>query len=295
MGLKKILLLVCFLSLVPGLSACTCFAVYTNQPIYGMNFDYPPVDIRFTLTPAGGMRVFQMEFLLQGRYASTVGMNSRGLFGSCQMRYPIGTPAAAGDDEIYTWQLFDHALHHFTSLDQVTALLSQKRLVHSRTSLHDCFADPIDALVVEPGTEGNAITRKQGDYLVMTNFPLKDFSGKNPDQMTGVGADRYRAACRHIEVHLKDFTVDQAFTTLEKAQSKGRWPTLASMVFLPYQGIVYIALNSDFSHIWRVSLPDGILATHAGFSLQREMPLDASGIRAACLAAMNSRNNPADK
>ena len=65
--------------------ACTSFAVYSNGPLYGMNFDYSEVPIRFTIREFGDLSVFQMEFNVDGDYIPTVGMNSKGLFASCQM------------------------------------------------------------------------------------------------------------------------------------------------------------------------------------------------------------------
>lgn len=42
--------------------ACTSFAVFADRPLYGMNFDYPDVELRFTLTRVGDRKVFVMEF-----------------------------------------------------------------------------------------------------------------------------------------------------------------------------------------------------------------------------------------
>ncbi len=68
--------------------ACTSFAVYSAETWYGMNFDYPEVELRFTLNRAGELKLFQMEFRQGDGFVPTVGMNSAGLFASCQMLYP---------------------------------------------------------------------------------------------------------------------------------------------------------------------------------------------------------------
>jgi len=267
--------------------ACTSFAVYSDETLYGMNFDYPDVEVRFTINTVGDLRVFQMEFEQEDGWAPTVGMNSAGLFASCQMLFPEveGAITTAGD-ELFTWQLYRSALHDFVTAEDVDRYLSDKRVVHWSVTLHDLIADPHgDAMVVEPGDGENVITRIDGDFIVMANFPNGDFVGQSYENVSGVGAKRYKVAYEHIQNHKDAFDVDQALETLEKAVSTGDWPTLCSMVFYPEQGEVFIALASDFSRIWRLSLEDQTIEPYRGLARVRGVQVDASGVVASELEA----------
>ncbi len=258
--------------------ACTGFAVYTGEPIYGMNFDYPPRELRFRLISQNERLVFRMEFPQEGVWYSTVGMNSDGVFSSVQMLFPEWPAVQAGPDQMYLWRVSDYALEETSSASQTMDLLSSRHVVEGQTSLHTIIADPQgNAFVLEPGRENNRITPIQGKSLLMTNFPLADFAGKESRQMQGVGADRYQKAWAYIAETLDRFDTTQAFETLHRAQNDGGSPTLCSMVFLPNRREVFIALNRDFNKLWRVSLRDRTVSTYQGFAGSGELPVTDRG------------------
>ena len=277
----------------PGSFACTSFAVYADETLYGMNFDYPDVELRFTIRPNGDRKVFQMEFAQGNDFSMTVGMNSAGLFSSCQMLFPEAPATTSrGANDLYPWQVYAEALSNMESVREVTEFISDKRVVHWSVTLHDLFADVYgDAMVVEAGDIENVITRIEDDFLVMTNFPNGEFAGKSYTEVEGVGADRYNIAYDNISDNLDRFDVDLGLETLEKAALEGEFSTQASMVFDPEKREVYIALRRDFSRIWKVSIADGTIETFSGFGQSRTMPLDASGVLASDLESSGSSRN----
>jgi hypothetical protein len=270
--------------------ACTSFAVYSDETFYGMNFDYPDVELRFTIRPSGDLKVFQMEFAQGDDFAPTVGMNSAGLFASCQMLFPEAPATTSpGPNGVYTWQLYREALFNFDSVHKVDEFISDKRVVHSSVTLHDLFADPGGgAMVVEPGDGENVITRIKGDFIVMTNFPNGDFAGQSYEAVEGTGADRYKIVHENISQHSAAFDVNRGLETLEKAVLSGEFSTQASMVFDPEKGQVYVALKRDFGKIWKVSIADETIETFAGFAKAEKIPLDASGVLASDLERMGT-------
>jgi hypothetical protein len=265
--------------------ACTSFAVYSEETFYGMNFDYPDVEIRFTINSNGDMKVFQMEFLQEDDFVPTVGMNSGGLFASCQMLYPEAEHTTrSGEEDVYTWQVYGESLFNFNTVEEVTEFISDRRVLNWSVTLHDLFADTRgDAMVVEAGDEDNVITRIEDDFIVMTNFPNGDFRGKSYQEVEGVGADRYKVAYQHILNNLETFNLGRGLETLEKAVSTGDWPTQCSMVFDPGKGEVFIALERDFKRIWMVSIEDETIETYSGFGEVRKTHLDSSGVLATDL------------
>ena len=272
--------------------ACTSFAVYSDETLYGMNFDYPDVEIRFTINAAGDLRVFQMEFEQEDGWSPTVGMNSAGLFASCQMLFPeVEGTAGTSENEILTWQVYRRALYDFATVEDVEQHLNDRRVVHWSVTLHDLIADPHgDAMVVEPGEAENVLTRMDGDFIVMANFPNGDFVGQRYEDVSGVGADRYKAAYRHILDNLGEFGRTEALETLERAvQLSGGYSTLCSMVFDPARNEVLIALRRDFDRIWKVSLKDGTIETHRGSGRDWKAKLGSAGVTATKMQANTER------
>jgi len=270
-----------------GIFACTGFAVYDNEPIYGMNFDYPPRELRFSLTSTQGRQVFRMEFPQEGSWYSTVGMNSDGVFSSAQMLYPVLPAVQAGPDDLYIWAAADYALEQSSSASAVLSLVNSRRLVEGETSLHVLVADSTGtSFVLEPGVSGNRITPIKDRFLVMTNFPLADYAGQNYLQTRGAGADRYQKAWPFIQSNLNDFGAAQAMETLNLARNSGASPTLVSMVFLPQREEVLIALDGDQSKLWKASLKERIISTEKGFEGNGSLALDEKGVLASSLRSI---------
>jgi hypothetical protein len=272
--------------------ACTSFAVYSDETLYGMNFDYPDVEIRFTINTAGDLRVFQMEFEQDDGWSPTVGMNSAGLFASCQMLFPeVEGSAETSENEVFTWEVYRRALYDFVTVEDVEQYLNDRRVVHWSVTLHDLIADPHgDAMVVEPGETANVITRIDGDFIVMANFPNGEFVSQSYEDVSGVGADRYKAAYRHILDHLREFGRTEALEALERAvQLSGGYSTLCSMVFDPARNEVLIALRRDFDRIWKVSLEDGTIETHRGSGRSWKAQLGPAGVTATKMLANAER------
>jgi hypothetical protein len=265
--------------------ACTSFAVYSDETFYGMNFDYPDTEVQFTIEPSGDLKAFQMKFADGEGFAATVGMNSAGLFSSCQMLFPeVPQAASRGSNDVYPWEVYRQALFDAERVKEVTEFISDKRVIQGSVTLHDLFADPQgDAMVVEAGDKENIVTRIEGDFIVMTNFPNGDLAGQSYKNAEGVGGDRYKIAYENISDHLTTFDVQRGLETLEKAALSGEFSTQASLVFAPERGEIYVALKRDFSKIWKVSLVDETIETYSGFGRSRRMNLGPDGVTASDL------------
>ena len=273
--------------------ACTSFAVYNGSPLYGMNFDYPDVPVRFTLQEYGDLKVFQMEFNDRGGYVPTVGMNSSGLFSSSQMLFPE-QPSFRGTDNFMTlWQLFRAGLNRHHNVAQVLALIDEYQIITSDLTLHDLFADSSgEAVIVEVIDEQEKLIPMTGQYIVMTNFPVSSIQGQPISEIEGTGADRYRIADRIIQENLDDFQVDTGLQILEEAALRGDFSTQASMVFDPVKQEIYIALDRDFNKIWIASLVNNNIRTWRGFSGQGSLPLDYHGVTEKELLEMELSATP---
>ncbi len=274
-----------FFLLVSISIACTGYAVYADKVWYGMNFDYPPEsDIRFSESDLEGCGIFTMSFYnTDGLFwVPVAGMNEHGLFSSLQYQCPMieGTPEQS-PDQLQIHQLFGTAINEYSSMDEVECIIDSMELINLYDlTLHALIADPSgNALIAEAGDGENLITRINGDWIVMTNFPNADFINTPPAEIVGVGDERYRRALAYIEENYSSFGLSEAFGTLEAAiNTDSVWSTKASMVFDPLERTVYIGIDSDFQRIWRVTMDEGIIETWSGFVKNRSASVWENGI-----------------
>lgn len=276
--------------------ACTSFAVYSGSPLYGMNFDYPEVPVRFTIREFGDLQVFQMEFKDEGGYIPTVGLNNEGLFASSQMLFPEMPPTpSGGEKQMSIWQLYQAGLYRHRSVAEVLNLADEYQITNSSLTLHGLFADPRGAaVVVEVINDQEELVHITGKYIVMTNFPVSSIQGQPIDEVEGVGADRYQIAVQIIRENIDNFQVDTGLRILEESALLGEFSTQASMVFDPINLLIYIALDRDFSKVWLVSLKDNTISTFRGFTSQQTLPLDQRGVTEEVMVEMGL-SLPADQ
>jgi len=266
-------------------SACTSFAAYGDTTYYGMNFDYgAEFPLRLHVDSPEGGPVFHLAFERDGRPVRTAGMNSRGLMSAVQELYPPrpGT-SAEGPGELYIWRVYFEALAHFDRAEDVATFVGTRRLIQPSAgpNLHAIVADPAGtALVVEPGEERNAITTIDGGYIVMTNFPVCALEHSAPEEIPGVGIDRYVAARDYLEEHAESLDLEGAFEVLERTS----WTfTRASMVFAPESGEVYVAFDRDYDKVYRISLASRTVETYRGFAEPATWRIGPRGLAAAAL------------
>jgi hypothetical protein len=289
--MKKIhiFLIVCIGSIfiASPLYACTSFAVFGNHFLYGMNFDYFLVPLKFIIDTHGSIKTFHLAFnvKLPGMdfFAKTGGMNSKGLFGACQILMPpVEVPSQTGVNDIFIPIFYES----FAPLDKVRTvenLLKDKRLINfPGASHHNLYADTSgNGMIIEPGTDKNRITKIENNFIVMTNFPIYDLKGKNYTEAKGMGADRYKIAYEYLRDNVDNFSIDKGFELLQKAINKD--PGLAtrcSMIFDPINNEIFIAIDGNFNKIWKVSLEESTIETFSGFNISIKKPLDSKGLMA---------------
>lgn len=273
----------CLSWLSPSALACTSFAVYSGETIYGMNFDYPEVEVRLRVRSEGDLRIFELEFQKDGLFIPTVGMNSAGLFASCQLQFPEASPARpSGPNPLFVPHAFRMAISRYRTVSEVLEFFEDRTLAYWWQTLHNLYADRNrDAVVAEVGEGVNRLTSIEGDFIVMTNFPNADFAGLPLTEINGVGADRYRIAHQAIAADLQSFTWEKAFVVLRKTASSGYWPTLCSLVLGPERGEIYVALNREYDRIWKISLNAATIEPLFGPNEGKASELPPGGILAS--------------
>lgn len=264
--------------------ACTSFAVYADKPIYGMNFDYNQVTLRFVVE-----REDVSLFALYFEGYRTVTMNNEGLFMSTQAQYPAMPGGFLRPQHEYLYTYLDLQCQE-PDVASVVRNIDGVRLVHypQGVTLHTLVADADgDAAIIEVGDNENEMVPICGDFIVMTNFKNSDFRDMPYYKVQGTGADRYITAYEFIEDNLENFDINLALETLKKTTQP---ITLSSMVFDPQENMVYISIDKDFGKIWKVSITDKTIETYAGFDKKVVSKIPKDGLRASDLLAGNYSN-----
>ena len=297
--MKRLLSIALVLVLILGVTqfavACSSFAVYGKHgPIFGMNVDIPAHgeaqespdgrffeqrDNRIAINLHGDTKVF--------RYDHHFFFNDRGVFGCAQEAWPPQRMERSYESIIH-WHPTLYALGtEFEKATDVIEILEEARLRYTRDAdFHCLFADSQgNAIIVEPGVDQNHLLPMEGDYIVMTNFFNHLLEGDYTDPnleayphltlMDYLDPDRrYRIAETMIQSSLADFDDLKAFEVLEAMTQP---LTKFSIIIVPEQQQLYIALFRDFSRIWQVDLEAETIATYHGFVDYRIEHLDVKG------------------
>lgn len=280
------------LSLVDSVWACTSFAVYSHQVLYGMNFDFSDVAMKFLITTHGDLKTFHLAFERMfgdvGLFVKTAGMNTKGLFGSCQEQRPSDDcKQALKDGDLYVFQVYE-SIGQCDDVSSVEILMKNKALINlPDLNLHNLFADTNGcAMITESGDDGNKVTHIDGPYMAMTNFAHFKFKGQSHTEVEGTGANRYKQCHEYLQDNHHHFTIENGFDLLQRTWNRDPdYPTQCSMVFDPQACEVYIAVKRNMSNIFRVSLETQTLTMWKGRcnALSGPLVLDDAGIKVSDL------------
>jgi hypothetical protein len=287
--MKKLIIAILFFLLVltplNHAYACTCFAVYSDKPIYAMNFDYPETELKFVITEDKETKALFMQFKVGNNFSPTVGMNDKGLFVTTQMQYPqIPGQNSRTKDEIFIPELGDY-IQNCKNVQEILQAVENKKFVQLRSlTLHNMLADMEgNAVITEAGDEKNELLPITGNFLVMTNFRNSDYKNKPLNEISGTGSDRYIKAYQYIDENKEGFHLDKALEGLKMTVQNGSYPTLSSMVFVPEENCVYIALHRDFERLWKIYIQDKTIETFKGFDADMKFYIPDNGIFASDL------------
>lgn len=272
--------------------ACTSFAVYSGNVFYAMNFDFADLPMKFLIAANGDIRTFHLAFERTlgtvSFFVNTAGMNDKGLFAACQELHPVNQhPREKEETDLYMFELYE-AISACTCVNEIEERCQERALVDMPgITLHNLFADTRgEAMVTEAGEAGTHMVKKSGDYMVMTNFPVRTMAGKNYLAARGKGEDRYIICHEYLDRHLSDFSIENGFELLSKCRNTDpQYPTACSMVFDPQKKAVYIVMARNFSRIWKLSIENQTLETWRGFRRHLSIPVPKGecGIPAAAL------------
>jgi hypothetical protein len=268
---------------------CTSFAVYAPHPIYGMNFDYPDVEVQFRLEGEGAEATLYMCLERDGQFMPMSGVNARGLFAAAQILVARSEILPRPDDDLISpYALFSESLRVARHTAEVVGILGGRRMAYTpQRRGHQLYADSEGhTLIVEPGVDGNVLLPSAEPYTVMTNFPNASLRDRDPSSATGCGADRFRIACDFIAGHPNGFGFTEGLEMLRRAALHANsFKTQSSWVLDPIRGEAYIVVQRDFARVWRARFAARTLETFSGFCQPVTLHLTAEGVLASQMAA----------
>jgi hypothetical protein len=265
---------------------CTSFVLYADKSYIGMNFDISARPIKLTHSGKGGFLVSQKD---GPAWHPAFGCNRYGTFMNMQMVDPVEAGNyRRGKDCVHIHKLFVDILSGSWTADGLEKLLQSKTVVNvPGYSVHSMIAMPNRrAWVVEPGRGILRLDAAERNFLVLTCFPLSDFTGRDCVKVKGAGADRYKTVYPQLMESGEAFHVNRGLGVLQAVtQPGGEFPTQFSMISVMEDEKIYFTLSRNFDRQYEFSFRDGMIRTGKGFESPQELTLDGKGILLSDLKA----------
>ena len=117
-------------------------------------------------------------------------------------------------------------------------------------AMHSLLADREGRIMLlEPG---NGYSIIQGEYAVLSNFPMLELPGDFRDENAGFyGKDRYDKAMNMLRDSNEDFSIEDGIRILRAVKQEGTWATRVSFVYSNNENAVYYCKERDFDHMIR--------------------------------------------
>jgi len=262
---------------------CTCFALYRERPIYAMNFDFAPIEMKVCLkkTVSGKFICFYIRYFK--KYSPLVGMTDTGEFVNLQEMHFINKKKnflpRQSNQHLNGMQLFRNYLHRKIQLQEIMTLEgAQSFFMPPSFQVHNMYADSTGQASILECIDGKLQQQKiMGNRLVMTNFPNTIYKNLQAMDARCQGGARYALVQKLLNKADSGDLVAQAFHILKAArQDHPKHPTQCSMVFDPNSQAVYFKIRSNWKRVWRISLIDEVLV-EMNRSLAVERLLDQGG------------------
>lgn len=269
---------------------CTSFAVYNqNNPIYGMNFDSDDIDLKLNIYNYADRDVFYFSGLMDNNYIDIAGINSNGLFICTQLlEYSPNFQPSSNGNNVCVFDVIEESLRVGDKVSDFLDILNNRNAFYSvknpffpNMGLHTIVADKYgDAVILEEGINTNIISKIDGKFIVMTNFPNGNFENQKFDEVCGCGADRYIKAYKDIDDKINNFGINDAFDVLRKTSqdTTSQAPTICSIVFEPLKLEAYICLKNDFDKKWKVSIKEKTIHSLNGLNNNDSIIFTTEGV-----------------
>lgn len=258
---------------------CTSFVLHEDRTYIGMNFDLSERPIKMALSGDHQLIILQKE---GGRFLPALGFNKKGIFMNLHMVNPNEEGKyKRNKNSVHMMRLFDEVLSEKVKMTVLPTYLQEKEIVNVPDySVQSMIVVPNKkSFIVEPGKKHIDTDQLEDDFMVLTNFSVRDAMEHEDTALQGPGSDRYQAAYTELANRRDDFSVEQGLTILKQtAQREGDYPTQLSMIFSPEEESIYFSLKGDFKKIYKFSFADMMLTTVRGFERHFSLLIKKKGV-----------------
>jgi hypothetical protein len=186
-----------------------------------------------------------------------------------------------GKNCVHIIKVFEDVLSGHINPEALNRFLQATTIVNvPNLSVHSMIAGKNrHALAIEPGRKNIYLDTGGGNFVVLTNFPLSDFVGRDYSEVAGCGADRYHICYSMLSGSQHTFNVNLGFSILEKtAQSTGDFPTQFSMLAVPEDNVIHFVIQRNFNERLAFSFADNTIQPGDDFKCRNMRLLDKKGI-----------------
>ncbi len=246
---------------------CTSFVLHEDETYIGMNFDLSERPIKMALSGDNQLLILQKE---GGRFLPAIGFNKNGIFMNLHMVNPNEEGKyKRNKNSIHMMRFFDEVLSEKVKTSVLPTYLQEKEIVNVPDySVQSLIVGPNKkSFLVEPGRKYIDTDQLEDNFMVLTNFSVRDAMEQEDMTLQGPGSGRYQLAYGGLVNRRGDFSVEQGLSILKQtAQREGDFPTQLSMLFSPEEENIYFSLKGDFNRLYKFSFSDMMLTTVRGFA-----------------------------
>ena len=187
------------------------------------------------------------------------GINHKGNFGNCLNNMCFTkAPFRLGENVISIDHIVDDYISGTSNLEDIIRIANEKEIMNLPNgsvdipdlAMHSLLADREGRIMLlEPG---NGYSIIQGEYAVLSNFPMLELAGDFRDENAGFyGKDRYDKAMNMLRDSNEDFSIEDGIRILRAVKQEGTWATRVSFVYSNNENAVYYCKERDFDHMIR--------------------------------------------
>lgn len=235
---------------------CTSFVYRKNIVLVGMNFDNDGREYHVSDIDGKG---FLIAVKMGDVFFPSIGISSNGIFVNDQMVDPNekGVYKRQNAKRWVTSKLIETILKTNINFSEIISLLEQVEIVNvPKLSTHNLIVGRNgDICVVEPGRKNIISKKEESDWFILTNFPISDYKGATPTNVTGSGSDRYMKGLNLLKKKNNQMSIQSGFSILkELQQNNSAWITELSLIYDVTNRELFYCQQRNFEDVKRVSL-----------------------------------------
>lgn len=255
---------------------CTSFSIYSNEILYGMNFDISSRPIKFSLVNKKDNKALLILQKKNGTFYPSFGFTENGVFANLLMVEPTEKGKyRRGKNIVHIMKIFDEVISNKVAVEDIKEKYKQFSIVNVPSfSVHSMIANMNITVFIEPGEEIISEDRTSKKYFVLSNGSIAD-SQKEAD-------NRYCTCSLGLEKYEQNISVEKGFEILKSCcQKDGEYPTQLSMISRPREGEIYFVAQRDFDKVYKYSFKTDIITLWKGegqredILLKKELLLEA--------------------